>query len=401
MPEKRVLISGAGIAGPVAAWWFGQHGFRPTIVEKSQELRTGGHPVDLWGSAVTIVERMGVLPQLKAARTRNDRGVMHARGRKPLAMDLSRISMDLADRHVEIMRGELVSILYERTKADTSYLFGDSISALQERDGGVYVRFEKGAAADFDLVVGADGQHSNIRRLAFGKEERFSRYIGGYICGFTIPNILAIHGGIHRYVAPNKTVAVFPIRQSDELGVGFLFRRPEPIDLHYDDIKGQERLLLETFGGEGWAVPRLLQSLGKARNFYFDSFSQIVMESFTSGRVALVGDAGYCPAPAVGGGTSLAVVGAHALARSLADAEGDHRLAMRNYELDMRDIVMKSREIGPALVKVLIPSTEAAISLSFLAGPLLMALPDSIRRWLPVLPPKAVKGMRAIAEAAV
>lgn len=399
--EKSVLISGAGIAGPVAAWWLRQHGFRPTIVEKAQELRTGGHPVDLWGSAVTIMERMGVLPQLEAARTRNDRGVMHARGRKPLEMDLSRVSMDLADRHIEIMRGELVSILYARTKADTRYMFGDSISALQDQGDGVRVHFEKGAAADFDLVVGADGQHSNVRRLAFGKEERFSRYIGGYICGYTIPNILKIHGGIHRYVAPNKTVAVFPIRQSDELGVGFLFRRPEPVDLHHDDLQGQERLLRETFGGEGWEVPRLLQSLGEARNFYFDSFSQIVMESFTSGRIALVGDAGYCPAPAVGGGTSLAVVGAYALARSLAQAAGDHQRALRNHESDMRDIVVKSREIGPALVKTLIPSTEAAISLSFLAGPLLMALPDSIRRWLPVLPPKAVKGMRAIAEVAV
>jgi 2-polyprenyl-6-methoxyphenol hydroxylase-like FAD-dependent oxidoreductase len=401
MPNRRILISGAGIAGPVLAWWLTRNGFRPTIVESAPELRSGGHPVDLWGSVVTIMERMGILPEIEAACTRNDRGVMHAYGRKPLEIDLSRISTEFADRQVEIMRGELVSILYECTKAGTDYVFGNSIAAIDEQDDRVRVTFEKGGASDFSLVIGADGQHSNVRRLVFGQEERFSRYIGGYICGYTIPNVLGIGGTIHRYVAPNKTVAVFPIRQSGELGVGFLFRSREPFGLHHDDVDGQKRLLREIFDNEGWEVPRLLQSVEDARYFYFDAFSQIHMESYTKGRIALVGDAGYCPAPAVGGGTSLAVVGAYTLAHRIAQAAGDHRLGLHNYELDMRDVVIKSREIGPALVKTLIPSTEMAISLSFFLGPLVMALPDSVRRWLPVLPRRAVNGMRAIAEAAI
>lgn len=401
MPEKRILISGAGIAGPVLAWWLARHGFRPTIVEKAPELRTGGHPVDLWGSALTIMELMGILPAIEAARTRNDQGVMHAPGRKPLEIDLSRISTEFTDRQVEIMRGELVSILYECTKADTDYVFGNSIAALDEQGDRVRVTFEKGGASEFSLVIGADGQHSNVRRLVFGEEERFSHYIGGYVCGYTIPNVLEIGRTIHRYVAPNKTVAVFPIRQSDELGVGFLFRNPEPFDLHHDDVDGQKQLLQVIFGNEGWEVSRLLQALENARYFYFDAFNQIRMESCTKGRIALAGDAGYCPAPAVGGGTSLAILGAYRLARRLAQPAEDHRLQLRSYESDMGDIIMQSREIGPALVKTLIPSTETAISLSFLAGPLVMALPDFVRRWIPILPRRALKGMRAIAGAAV
>jgi 2-polyprenyl-6-methoxyphenol hydroxylase-like FAD-dependent oxidoreductase len=401
MPEKRVLISGAGIAGPVLAWWLTRYGFRPTIVERAPELRSGGHAVDLWGSAVTIVERMSILPAIEAARTRNDHGVMHAPGRKPLDIDLSRISIEFTDRQVEIMRGELVSILYECTKADTDYVFWNSIATIDEQDDRVRVTFEKDGASDFSLVIGADGQHSNVRRLVFGEEERFSRYIGGYICGYTIPNVLGIGGAIHRYVAPNKTVAVFPIRQSSDLGVGFLFRSREPFDFHHDDVDGQKRLLRKFFGNEGWEVPRLLQSLEDAQHFYFDAFNQIRMESFTKGRIGLVGDAGYCPAPAIGGGTSLAVLGAYRLARRLAQAAEDHRLRLRSYESDMRDIVTQSRDIGPALVKTLIPSTETAISLSFLAGPLVMTLPESVRRWLPILPRRALKGMRAIAGAAI
>jgi 2-polyprenyl-6-methoxyphenol hydroxylase-like FAD-dependent oxidoreductase len=231
----------------------------------------GGHPVDLWGSAVEVVERMGVLPGLEAVSTRNDIGVMLAEGQRPAEIDLKRLVVEIADRHIEIMRGRLVSVLYERTKSDVEYLFGNSITALDEGADGVRVSFERGAAREFALVIGADGQHSNVRRLAFGEEARFSRYIGGYICGYTIPNYLGLDGRIPRYAVPNKTVAAFPIRQSNEIGVGFLFRRDEPLDVHYDDVDGQKRLLREILrhGGLGDASPARLARRGARLLFRF------------------------------------------------------------------------------------------------------------------------------------
>lgn len=393
--DRTVLISGAGVAGPVLGWWLAHYGFRPTIVERADTLRTGGQPVDLWGSAVEVAERMGVLPALKSARTRNDKGLMIAPKRKPFEMDLGALLVELGGHHVEILRGELVSILYEAGKADIEYIFGDTIIGLEEHSDRVGVTFATHAPRDFALVVGADGQHSNVRRISFG--EGFSRYIGGYICGYTIPNFLGVEGTVLRYVAPGKTVAVLPIRQGDQLTVFFAFRRPEPLDLDLDDVEEQKRLLRSLFGEDGWEVPRLLGFLDDAREFYFDALSQICMDSWVKARIALVGDAGYGPGPAVGGGTSLAVVGAYILAGELAEAQNDPARGLRNYEASLHETVVASRQIGPANMKTLMPSTEFEITLSFILGPLLVALP-SLRRLIPVLPRKADKGLRAIAD---
>jgi 2-polyprenyl-6-methoxyphenol hydroxylase-like FAD-dependent oxidoreductase len=395
--KAEILISGAGVAGPILAYWLKHYGFRPAVVERAPVLRTGGHPVDLWGSAVEIVEQMGVLPKLEVMRTRNDLGVMIARDMHPVEIELKRLLVEIADRHIEIMRGELVSTLYERTAAEVEYIFGDSISDIREDADGVTVRFERGAIRRFAAVIGADGQHSNVRRLVFGEEARFSRYIGGYICGYTIPNYLKLNGRIPRYAVPNKTVAAFPIRQSDEIGVGFLFRSSRPFDVDHDDIDAQKRLLHETFANEGWETPRLLGYLNEARDFYFDSFSQIHMESWSRSRVTLVGDAGYSPAPAVGGGTSLAVVSAYILARELAGADGDHACGFRNYENRIQGVVKHSREIGPAILNALIPKSEFRIWLGMRITPMVLRLPRILQKCLPLLPRKATNAMRAIA----
>ncbi|GGA51292.1 FAD-binding monooxygenase [Nitratireductor aestuarii] len=396
---QTALISGAGIAGLVLGWWLRRSGVKPTIVELAPEIRKGGHPVDLWGSAVEVVDRMGLLPELQAAGTHNDRGVMITPGRPPLHMDLRRLEIGFADRHLEIMRGELVNALYRAVAGDVEFMFGNSISKLEEREDKVQVEFTSGTDREFSFVVGADGQHSNTRHLAFGKEAEFTNYIGGYICGYTIPNTMGLKNAIHRYVVPDKTVAVFPIRQSNELGVGFLFRSRDPINLHHRDTDGHKRLVRDRFKEDEWLVPQLLAGMDGAQDFYFEPFSQILMGGWVKSRIALVGDAGFGPSPAVGGGTSLAVVSAYMLARQIANAADDPAHALTAYERDVLPIVEKSRQIGPVLVKSLIPTSRLSIALSFLSAPILMALPRAIRGRLPLLPGKAVVGMRAIAEA--
>jgi 2-polyprenyl-6-methoxyphenol hydroxylase-like FAD-dependent oxidoreductase len=382
--NSNVLISGASVAGPTLAYWLCRHGFTPTVIERTPVVRKGlgGHAVDLFGPSVDVAEWMAVLPQVQAARTQTELISFERPGKSPVTVDFSRLVAGISERHVEIMRGELASILYEATRNDVEYLFGDSIRTLDQDAGGVRVTFERGAPRSFGLVVGADGLHSNVRRLSFGEESRFRRYIGGYLGVFTLPNYLGLDGKMVTYNAPGKLAAMYPVRQTGEARAGFLFRRTEEIEYDHRDLEQQKRLLREAFADDGWEVPRILAELEHATDFYFDSISQIIMDSWSNGRVTLVGDAGYSPGPAVGGGTSVAVVGAYVLAGELRDAGGDHIVAFRKYENQMREFVRRSRTIGPSSMKTLIPATPRQVWLAAQLMRLVPRLPAPVQRRL-------------------
>jgi len=379
-----VLVSGASVAGPTLAYWLHRHGFNPTVVERTPFLRKGlgGHAVDLFGPAVDVADWMGVLPEVLAARTQTERLSFERPGKSPVEVDLSRLVAGISDRHVEIMRGELASILYEASRDHVEYVFGDSIRTLDEDSDGVKVTFERGAPRRFGLVVGADGLHSTVRRLTFGDESRFRRYIGGYLAFFTVPNYLGLEGRMITYVAPGKLAAMYPVRQTGEARAGFLFRRIEELAYDYRDIEQQKRLLREEFAGDGWEVPRLLDELEHVTDLYFDSISQIIMDTWSSGRVTLVGDAGYSPGPAVGGGTSVAFVGAYVLAGELREAGGDHTTGLRNYENQMQEFVRRSRAIGPTTMKTLIPRTPLQVWLTPQLMRLVPRLPVTLQQRL-------------------
>jgi 2-polyprenyl-6-methoxyphenol hydroxylase-like FAD-dependent oxidoreductase len=178
----------------------------------------------------------------------------------------------------------------------------------------------------------------------------------------------------------------------------FLFRHGAmPGSDHLDT--GQQRALLRAiFGQDGWEVPRLLEQMDAADDFYFDSISQIWMPSWSRGRVTLVGDAGYAPAPAVGGGTTLAVVGAYVLAQALQEAGGDYASAFQRYEQQLRDVVAQSRAIGPAVMRTLIPQRQTEITLGVRLLPLVLRLPRWLKQRVPLLPRDAARGLRAMAE---
>jgi 2-polyprenyl-6-methoxyphenol hydroxylase-like FAD-dependent oxidoreductase len=359
MGTRDVLISGASIAGPTLAYWLDRYGFRPTVVERSPALRRGwgGHAIDLFGPAVDVTAWMGLLPEVSDARTKTERVSFDRPGRSSIEVDMTRLVAGISDKHVEIMRGELAAILYEATCQSTEYIFGDSIRTLVQEPDGVVCSFENAGTRRFDLVVGADGLHSNVRNLVFGPEARFRRYIGGYLGVFTVPNYLALDGEMRNYVAPGKLAAVYPVRQTGAARAGFLFRRDEELSYDHRDIEAQKQLVREEYADDGWEVPRLLSELDNAEDFYFDSISQIVMDTWSRGRVTLVGDAGYSPGPAVGGGSSVAMVAAYVLAGELHDAGGDHTEAYRNYEARTRELVERSRTIGPTTMRSLIPRT--------------------------------------------
>jgi 2-polyprenyl-6-methoxyphenol hydroxylase-like FAD-dependent oxidoreductase len=396
--NRDILISGAGVAGPVVAYWLRRYGFNPTVVEHAPTIRTAGpHAVDLWGAAVGIVERMGILYEVEAARTRNEIGVQIRPGRPAIELPVGELSTSFSDQGVEIPRFELTQLLYRAGSEEVEYIFGDSVAALQEDASGVRVTFEHAPPRRFDLVIGADGLHSNVRRLVFGPEVRFREYLGGYIAGYAIPNFLGLQGRILSYSDVGRVVVMYPVRQSGDARAIFMFRRSAEFEYDYHDAEQQKRLLREVYADSGWEVPRLLSYLQDSSAFYFDSISRIRMEAWSRGRVALVGDAGYAPGAGVGGGTSLAVVAAYALAGELAVA-GDHTAGFRNYERAIRDAVVRSRAIGPTLISTLIPRSRARIWLGQQALRLLLRLPQRLRRSVSLLPRPAVDGLRAIAS---
>ncbi|MEU5031692.1 FAD-dependent monooxygenase [Streptomyces milbemycinicus] len=386
----RILISGASIAGPVLAYWLTGHGFAVTVVERAPALRkTGGHVVDLFRPAMNISEKMGVLPRVEERATGTNRMTVYREGsRRPVRADLSKIFSATSDQHVEIMRDDLSEIYYAATRDDVEYVFGDSITAISP-DG--EVRFENAAPRRFDLVVGADGLHSNVRRLVFDEESRFNTFIGAYLGVLTLPNVSDLDGELLIHVGVGRTAGMYGARHLGDARALFLFRSERELDYHHRDVPRQKELLRGAFAGMHAHVDRWLDELDRTLAFYFDSITQLRMDTWSRGRVTLVGDAGYCPGPAVGGSTSLAVVGAYVLAGELARAGGDHERAFPAYERVMAEHVRGSRAVALSAAKTLIPTSHLGVWGLAQGARLISALPAGPSRALVRLTTKSAR----------
>ncbi|XVV10998.1 FAD-dependent monooxygenase [Actinoplanes sp. CA-131856] len=338
----RVLISGAGIAGPALAFWLHRAGADVTIVEKAPGLRPGGQAVDIRGVARGVVADMGLTPAIQASQV-DERGIalVDARGRRLAEMPAHMFGGEGIVAEIEISRGDLSRILVEATATMADYRFGDRITELTP-DG--RATFRSGGSAKYDVVVGADGVHSGVRALTFGPESQFVRPLGGYGALFTVPAPDDLDHWAHMYNAPGGRVAlVRPTREGRAMASLNFLSRTRYGRLGRDE---QRDLIARNLAGAGWKVPALLAAMPRAEDFYFDSVDQVHVDRWHRGRVVLLGDAGYCGSPLAGLGTSMSIVGAYVLAGELA-AQGDPEVAFQAYQREMSSYVASGMQLPP------------------------------------------------------
>ena len=340
----RVLISGAGIAGLTAAYWLQRYGFTVTIVERAPLLVTGGYKIEVRGTALQVLARMGVHNAVVAASTDMQGAVLVDRDGKVINKMTGDEFGHRAGGDLEIVRGTLCQILKDNI-SNVEFVFGDSIRTISQDSDRVYVEFSKNSPREFELVIGADGLHSNVRAIAFGNEVRFVRELGLYLCVYTVPNYLNLDRMEMQYTELGRVAAIWSSRGDTTARACFGFTAPSTkIDLH--DKAQQQQVLKNVYQGIGWEIPRLLEMMPRATDFYFDVAAQISMDHWSRGRVVLAGDAGYCASPMSGQGTSLALIGAYVLAGELAAASGTYQAAFAQYEKEMRPFVMLNQALG-------------------------------------------------------
>ncbi|OKJ05648.1 FAD-dependent monooxygenase [Kitasatospora sp. CB01950] len=359
-----ILVSGGGIAGPTLAYWLRRSGFRPVVVERAPAPRPGGQTVDLRGAGRTVIDRMGLLDQVRQVAV-DQRGLalVDRNGKHLAELPTEAFGGEGIVSDLEILRDDLAAVLHRATADDVEYLFDDTVTSLREDADGVHVTFENAPPRRFDLVVGADGLHSTVRRLAFGPESELVSPLGCYTAWFTARTDLDLDGWFLMYNAPGGLVAsARPGRLPGEVKAGFSFRSG-PLAHDRRDLAAQQRLLTDRFTGRGWECDRLLAAMADADDFYFESLGQVRLDSCARGRIALIGDAACCPSPLTGLGTSLALVGAYLLAGELASARGDFTTAFARFQQQMKPYAAKAQELPPGGVAGYAPNRRTMITL--------------------------------------
>lgn len=351
MENKNVLISGAGIAGLTLAYWLKRHGFVPTLIEKHPVLRTGGYKIDLRGVALEVLKRMGIYSAIVESRTAITEAIcVDAQGNQVAEMRADLCGTRLEGVDLEIMRGTLCVIMQEAV-GDVESLFGDSITQITQGPNGAYVEFEKNKPRTFDLVIGADGLHSTVRKLVFGDESKFSREMGVYVSVFSFPNFLQLTDCEIEHHSLRKFVNLYRDRKEIDAKAALAFSVNRPF--YSRDSKDQKKLIEEVFAGSGWEMPRILEAMKESPDFYFDTMAQIHMPKWSEERVTLVGDAAYSATPLSGQGSSIAIAGAYVLAGELAEAKGNYQLAFSRYEELVRPFAKKNQKLAMMSARIM------------------------------------------------
>ena len=357
----KVLVSGASFAGLSTAYWMRKLGYGVTVVETATGLRTGGTAVNIEGDTIGVVERMGILERIRFNRLHLEKweyknaddvteGTMIQRpeGEPP------------PENELEVERNTLLDLLFGLVKDDVEFVFDDSITALSETTEGVLATFRKGAPRSFALVFGCDGLRSNVRRLWFGHESEYTHFLEQYFSITIVDKSLIRPNTAQMFNVPGKAIMLNAYKDKTDIVLCFVSEKEIPYD-HRDEAQ-QRSIVSEQFTGLGWRSAELLEEVKRSHSFYFDKLCQVRMPSWTKGRVALVGDAGYCASPAAGKGGSLAIDGAAALADAFQEHPGNFELAFGAYNESFRPFIEQVQADAVRFgLEALCPRTEEGI----------------------------------------
>ena len=358
----KVAINGAGVAGPALAYWLHRNGHEPTLIERAPSFRTGGYVIDFWGVGYTIAERMGILPELlKAGYRFRELRLLDDRGRKVGGFPTDVFWRLAGGRFTSLPRGDLAATIYRTIEDRVETVFDNSVSGIDEMDDCVRVSLEHGPARDFDLLVGADGLHSAVRRLVFGPEDRFEKRLGYRVATFEVEGYRPRDELVYvAHASPGRQIARIALRDDRTMFL-FIFRAELMPGSEPSGPAETRAVLRSVFGGTGWESERILEAMEDVEDIYFDRVSQIKMNRWSSGRVILIGDAACAVSLLAGEGTGLAMTEAYALADELERANGDHRMAFESYEQHVRPFVEGKQKAAESLAASFVPRTPLGI----------------------------------------
>jgi len=357
MKDKKILLTGASIAGPTLAYWLHRYGFCVTIVERAAELRLGGQNIDVKGPAQQIARKMGIEESIRAKNT-TETGLRFVTVTNKTVAEFPKENALSMTQELEILRGDLVQILYDNTKDDVQYRFDEHIVQLTQTEDGVQVTFSSGKTESFDLVIAAEGIGSNTRKLAFSDQPEF-KYLGLYTAYLTIAKAPTDSSWARWCNAQNGIV--FLIRP-DNYGAT---RASITFTAKHDDYQAlslaeQKTALIARIEGSGWESERIIKEIEKSNDLYFDRISQVRALRWSEGRIALVGDAAYCATPIAGKGTDLAMAGAYILAGELSNAK-TYQEAFDAYESKMRPYVEKCQKLPLGIPGLVYPQSKFGV----------------------------------------
>ncbi|MCM6772320.1 FAD-dependent monooxygenase [Nocardia sp. CDC159] len=370
--RPHILVSGGGIAGNAVALQLLRAGITVTVVERAAEPRAGGQAVDLRGPSREVAERMGIMPGIRKYQL-DERGMAYVdrTGRVYARMPMEMFDGKGPVAEIEIARGDLNQVLLDEVSAAgltpgsgaLDYRYGEHIQALRQDATGVEVTFASGGIERFDLVVGADGVHSATRRLAFGPEERFSIYLGGYASFFTIATPPGVEPGwFTTHFVPGASVSIRPDRDP-ATSKAIITLRTDTDPAVRRDVAAQQRLIARMLADAGWHAPRILAAMASAPDFYFDELARVDMPSLSTGRVTLLGDAGFCGSPLTGMGTAMALVGAYILGNEIAAGPGDLPTALARYEQRLTPFLDQAKKIPGGGLEFILPASRIGATL--------------------------------------
>lgn len=338
--NEKVLISGAGVAGLALAYWLDAAGFDVTLVERSSAFRRGGQAVDIRGVALDVTRAMHLLDRAQALRTRlKGMSMLDADGNEIDRTEERTYSAGRLDSDdIEIFRDDLCELIMGSLNERVEFRYGDSVRTFDETSGGVDVSFANGERRRFDLLVGADGIYSNIRKLHFDCEEAVVFPLGVILALFSTPNLIDLRDWQIGHRVDEFGYVIYPSLDQTQLRIGVGFGAPEA-PVARNDVSAQKQLVADRCAHLRGDFPRFIEAMRGTDDFYFNDLAQIHMPSWSKGRVVLIGDAAHCASPFSGQGTSLALVGAFVLAHELMRNRADSARAFAAYEERMRPYV--------------------------------------------------------------